>query len=159
MELFALGIFADFYDIQYESRCTHRTPEDEASLRNSLTFPPPCPFTAMQLNSSRAGTAKEWPDGRPLWSQSMMVKWGTARSPAASLPPWVHWDRNEAQTSHRAWEMLLRATLWETVLNHQLVCTAPPAAGCLVVIARPQAPVIKVILHSLNNCTSCLLEY
>lgn len=123
-------------------------PEDEASVWNSFSFHLPCRYAAIQLNCSRNGNAQEWPDGRPLWNQSMVLKQGETRSPAASLPPCMHCDTAEGQIQPQAWEMLLCATLWKTFLNHQFVCNVPPPAGSLVVIAQPQAPVVKVILQN-----------
>lgn len=40
---------------------------------------------------------------------------------------------------------------WKTFLNHQLVCTASPPAGCPVIIVQTQAPAVKAILLSAQS--------
>lgn len=66
-------------------------PEDEASIRNSPSFPLLCPYTVTQLKHKRVRSAEEWPDGRTLWNQRMVLKGGTA-----CVPYCVPLDRAEA---------------------------------------------------------------
>lgn len=80
-------------------------PENEASIRNSPSFPLLCPYTVTQLNRRRVRSAKEWPDGRTVWNQRMELKGGTAYVPSC-----VHLDRAEAHAPRPGkcfWEHLL----------------------------------------------------
>lgn len=153
VKLFVWGYLLIFIIFSRNSGTHIGLPEDEASAQNSPSFPLPSPYAAkpMKLSQSCECTgvsAQVWPDGRPLWNQGMMLKEGAVRSPAASLPACVHWDRAEAQPRPQGLGNALGATLRKIFLNHQFGCNVPLPAGRLVVITQPQVPVVKVVLQN-----------